>query len=239
MNHLKPGVHWDYMHLLSHRVLIRGLIKLGIIQKPVQNNSASATAKDLSEDEEFIAHILHLGLSAAFYPHGLGHSLGLDVHDVPSISKPLVNPTLRPLSEMPGDIANLLGLQAPKDVPGPDGALFRYLRLRLPLKEGMVVTVEPGCYFHEHLHKPLRTPVPSSSTELNPDAPSFTPGSAVASPARSTWHTYINQEKLALYTKVGGVRIEDVVVLKEGGYENLTTVRSEREWIEGVCAGAL
>jgi Xaa-Pro dipeptidase len=33
------------------------------------------------------------------------------------------------------------------------------------------------------------------------------------------------------------VRIEDVVVITESGYENLTTVRSDVEWVEGVCSG--
>lgn len=52
---------------------------------------------------------------------GLGHSLGMDVHDVPSASKPDVNPSL-----------------ANKKLEGHE-KLYDYLRLRLVLEEGMIV----------------------------------------------------------------------------------------------------
>ena len=93
---IKPGVHWDTIHLLCHRVLIRGFLRLGLF--------VSGGAED---------EILAAGVSTAFFPHGLGHSLGLDVHDVPSASKP-----------------------ADDDESDP---IYRYLRLRLPLQVGMVV----------------------------------------------------------------------------------------------------
>ena len=48
---------------------------------------------------------------------------------------------------------------------------------------------------------------------------------------------HINHDVLARYEAVGGVRIEDVVVITKDGYENLTTVRSDVEWIESVCSG--
>jgi Xaa-Pro dipeptidase len=44
---------------------------------------------------------------------------------------------------------------------------------------------------------------------------------------------------LKRYEGMGGVRIEDVVLITENGYENLTTVRSDVDWVEGVCSGAL
>lgn len=49
----KPGVHWDEVHLLTHRNLVRGFLKLGIF---------------VGEEEE----VLRSGVSSAFFPHGLG-----------------------------------------------------------------------------------------------------------------------------------------------------------------------
>jgi Xaa-Pro dipeptidase len=119
MEILKPGLHWDAAHLLSHRVLVRGFQKLGIFKSPTSPNSGSWASEEA---------ILASGQSTAFYPHGLGHSLGMDVHDVPSVSKPAVNPTI---SE--NNAAVELGHQS----------FYEYLRLRLPLQAGMVVVRTP------------------------------------------------------------------------------------------------
>ena len=93
---LKAGIDWDDAHLLAHKIAIDGLLSLGILKG--------------DKDE-----ILKARTSAAFFPHGLGHYLGMDTHDVGG------NPN-------------------PKD---PD-TLFRYLRLRAKLPAGSVVTNEPG-----------------------------------------------------------------------------------------------
>jgi Xaa-Pro dipeptidase len=175
----RPGIHWDAVHLLAHRVLIRGFQKLGIFKKDEESNT-----------EE---QILHSGVTTAFFPHGLGHSIGMDVHDVPSASKPEVNPT----------IDRTISL-------GPS-SLYTNLRLRLKLEANMVVTIEPGIYFHPHLLSSVR-----NSPHID--------------------HAVLNKYEHA-EGHLGGVRIEDVVVVRDGGVENLTTVGSERVWVEKVCAG--
>ena len=50
---------------------------------------------------------------------------------------------------------------------------------------------------------------------------------------------FIDHEVLSRYEVVGGVRIEDVVLITREGAENLTTVRKDVEWVEGVCSGRL
>ena len=79
INALKPGIHWDEIQHLCHQTLIRGFQKLGIFFTPTSPNSGSWNSEEA---------ILASGVSAAFFPHGVGHSLGLDVHDVPSASRP-------------------------------------------------------------------------------------------------------------------------------------------------------
>ena len=59
---LKPGVSWKDMHLLSERIMLEELVKLGIVTGDV--------------DE-----MLESRLGFVFQPHGLGHLIGLDVHD--------------------------------------------------------------------------------------------------------------------------------------------------------------
>ena len=70
-------------------------------------------------------------------------------------------------------------------------------------------TVEPGIYFHPHLLSPIRS------------------------------SRHINHSILAQYESVGGVRIEDVVLITQDGCENLTGVGKDVTWIEGVCSGEL
>lgn len=83
---LKPGLHWDAVHFLCHRILVKGFQRLGIFKSPESPGSGSWNAEEA---------ILASGVSSAFFPHGVGHSLGMDVHDVPSVSKPKVNNTIK------------------------------------------------------------------------------------------------------------------------------------------------
>lgn len=185
MDMVRPGVHWDMIHLMAHRVLVRGFQRLGIFK-----NANSAGSGSWNSEEAILAS----GVSAAFFPHGLGHSIGMDVHDVPSASKPANNKTVVRAVE--------LGHKS----------LYNNLRLRLPLEQGMVVTVEPGVYFHSHLMLPIRD------------------------------SKHIDHDVLKKYEQsggLGGVRIEDVILVTSSGSENLTTVRSDTAWVESVCSGEL
>ncbi len=70
-----------------------------------------------------------------------------------------------------------------------------------PLEEGMIVTVEPGCYFNEMV--------------LNRGA--------------KEWKiplSLVNMEKVKEYMEVGGVRIEDDIVITKDGIANYAQVRS-------------
>uniref|UniRef100_A0A915AXZ3 Xaa-Pro dipeptidase n=1 Tax=Parascaris univalens TaxID=6257 RepID=A0A915AXZ3_PARUN len=98
----KPGVRWTEMHLLAERVLLTHLKAAGILKGDVEE-------------------MLNARIGAIFMPHGLGHLLGLDVHDCGGYL---------------GD-----ALPRPKE-PG-----LKSLRTTRTLQERMVITVEPGCYF--------------------------------------------------------------------------------------------
>ena len=88
--------------------------------------------------------------------------------------------------------------------------MFRYLRVRGTLPAGSVITVEPGIYFCRFIVEP-----------------------ALKDPTQSE---FIDAAVLDKYWEVGGVRIEDDILVKEGGCENLTTVRSAPEYIESAVS---
>jgi len=49
----------------------------------------------------------------------------------------------------------------------------------------------------------------------------------------------VDHDLLNKYREVGGVRIEDDVLITSNGCENLTKVRSDVEWLESVCSGEI
>ncbi|MEX0995121.1 MAG: aminopeptidase P family protein [Balneolaceae bacterium] len=104
----KPGVRMEDLHILSARIILEGLKDVGLIKGEMD---------DLMENDLF----------ALFFPHGLGHFLGLDTHDVGGY---------------------------PKGVDRIERPGLRYLRTRRELLPGMVITIEPGLYFIPALLKP-------------------------------------------------------------------------------------
>lgn len=162
----KPGVKWTDMATLSVRTMAEHLIKAGLLV---------GTVDEIMEHE----------IMAVFYPHGLGHGMGLDVHEVAGWPK---------------------GVQRPKQ-----GHLAR-LRMGRELTPGIVCTVEPGCYFIPMLYnEALNDPVKSK---------------------------YINKEVcLRMRDTVGGVRIEDDILITENGCENLSGhIPKEIDEIEALMA---
>ncbi len=103
---IHPGVEYLDLHLLACTIIASGLVDLGILQ---------GNAEDLVEMD---AHAL-------FFPHGIGHLLGLDVHDME-------------------DLGDLAGYEHPRQRSDRFG--LAYLRLNRPLQPGMLVTIEPGFY---------------------------------------------------------------------------------------------
>jgi Xaa-Pro aminopeptidase len=103
---IQPGVEYRQIHLQAATILAEGLVDLGILV---------GTASELVERD---AHAL-------FFPHGVGHLLGLDVHDME-------------------DLGDLIGYAPGRRRSSRFG--LGYLRLDRPLQENMVVTIEPGFY---------------------------------------------------------------------------------------------
>jgi Xaa-Pro aminopeptidase len=108
IQNIKPGIMYKDIHLLAAAVIASGLKEIGLMK----GDMAAAV------DE---------GAHALFFPHGLGHMIGLDVHDMEDLGEDYVgyDDTVQRSSQF--------GLA--------------YLRLAKKLEPGYVLTVEPGVYF--------------------------------------------------------------------------------------------
>lgn len=104
---MRPGASFRDVHDLAARVLAAGLGQMGLMK---------------GDAEEAVSE----GAHALFFVHGLGHPLGLDVHDLHDLGDRVAYPPGRPRSSQFGT---------------------RFLRFGRDLEEGMVMTVEPGIYF--------------------------------------------------------------------------------------------
>ena len=109
---LKPGVPYRDIHLLAARIIADGLKDLGLMQGDME----AAVAE---------------GAHALFFPHGLGHMMGLDVHDMEDLGEDYVGYT--------------------DTIKRSEQFGLRSLRLGRELEPGFVLTVEPGIYFSPEL----------------------------------------------------------------------------------------
>ncbi len=105
---IKPGIYYKEIHLLAARTIANGLKEIGILK---------------GDTEE----IIKAGAHALFFPHGLGHMMGLDVHDMEGLGE------------------NNVGYD--DSIQRSDQFGLAFLRLARKLEPGFVLTVEPGIYF--------------------------------------------------------------------------------------------
>ena len=163
---MKPGVSWLDMHVLAERKILGGLKAAGFLRGEVEE-------------------MLKNNLGSIFMPHGLGHLLGIDTHDVGGY-----------------------GYGYPER---PKRAGANKLRTARILEENMVITVEPGCYFNDYLMKEAL-----EDTNLS---------------------SFLVRERIMPCMKLGGVRIEDNVLITKEGCESFTCVPRTTEEIEALMAG--
>ncbi|KAI9506570.1 hypothetical protein GGI25_003429 [Coemansia spiralis] len=161
-----PHKQWEDMHILSNRVAAEGLLKVGILKGDIDS-------------------IMKNFVVGYFMPHGIGHLIGIDTHDVGGY------PTGTERINVPG---------------------LRYLRARREMLPRMAFTVEPGLYFVDAI---------LADAKANPDVAK-----------------HIDFDMVAKYRSVGGVRIEDNIVITETGNDNLTSCPKEIAEIESIRASA-
>jgi Xaa-Pro dipeptidase len=173
---LRPGVSWVDCHKAAEASILQSLVNIGLITLG---------------DNKTIEDLVELRLGAVFMPHGLGHLIGIDTHDVGGY--------------LPGH---------PPRILEPGLAKLRTARI---IEPNMVLTVEPGCYFIDHLlDGALESPI------LSP---------------------HLCADRLSEYRGYGGVRLEDVVWIppndddNDGDCVNFTLCPRTIQEVEYVMAG--
>ena len=151
-----PGKSNRDLHFLACRIIASGMKDLGLMKGNIDDAVAA-------------------GAHALFMPHGLGHMLGLDVHDMESLGE------------------NFVGYS--DTVKRSDQFGLAFLRFALPFKPGHVFTIEPGCYFIPQLIDQWK--------------------------GEGKFSEFINYDRIDSFRDLGGVRIEDDVLITETGQKLL------------------
>ncbi len=150
-----PGKTNLELHLLAARTIVTGLKDVGLMKGDVEAAVAA-------------------GAHAIFFPHGLGHMIGIDVHDME-------------------DLGDIVGY----DEGARRSTQFGLAALRLAkrLEPGFVITIEPGIYFIASLIERWQ--------------------------GEGLHKKFIRYERLEDYCGLGGIRIEDNVLITEDGHRVL------------------
>ena len=168
----KPGISNKDVHFMACRIIASEMKNLGLMKG------------DIDEAVTEGAHSL-------FMPHGLGHLMGLDVHDMEALGE------------------NFIGYN--DEVKRSDQFGTAFLRFALPYLPGHVFTVEPGCYFIPELIEKWRS--------------------------EGKFKDFINYNKIEDYMQIGGIRIEDDVLITEKGHKVLgKPIPKTVKEIESVCS---
>ncbi|TKA26597.1 hypothetical protein B0A50_04705 [Salinomyces thailandicus] len=181
---LRPGAPFTDIDALARRTTLQGLLALGIL---------------VGDPDEIHNH----GIVHAFFPHGLGHHVGLEVHDVsPVPAPPASHSSHSPAFHHSLPTSFTTTLTPPLTPPFSS----------TPLKPNMLLTIEPGLYFNRQL-----------LTRYVLDDP--------------VCRAYVDTEVLDRYWSVGGVRIEDDILITDVGYENVTGTPKGSEMLEVIRRG--
>lgn len=234
-----PGKVYYELHVLANRIVALELSRLGILKSPTSANGESMDIETL----------LLTGVTAAFFPHGLGHHVGLETHDVTGKERLLMNYRFKEgegwswrgmeskekrMLFTASDVAAMVRaergwrglvdedsdrkrrMQESRNVIRWGGVGYDMFTAntkpdplkawaapppyagRQKLQPGMVVTIEPGIYFCRE----------------------WIEGYFLSDPNLAR---FIDVDVLERYYPIGGVRIEDDILITEDGNENLTT----------------
>ena len=168
----RPGISNRDLHFMACKILVTEMKNLGLMKGDV---------------DEAVAE----GAHALFMPHGLGHMMGLDVHDMEALGE------------------NFIGYN--DEVKRSDQFGTSFLRFALPYKPGHVFTIEPGCYFIPELIEKWK--------------------------ADGKFTDFINYGKIDGYMSIGGIRIEDNVLITEKSHKLLgKPIPKTVKEVESVCS---
>ena len=168
----KPGLSNLELHMRACKIIASGMKELGIMKGDIDQAVAA-------------------GAHALFMPHGLGHMMGLDVHDMEGLGE------------------NYVGYSGEIKRSSQFGLAF--LRFALPFRTGHVFTIEPGCYF-----------IPELIAQWK---------------GEKRFAEFINYSKIDSYMSIGGIRIEDNVLITEKGHKLLgKPIPKTVKEVESVCS---